>query len=453
MPKWLIISFLTAVFGSFLVGTPCDAAKWDMNVSGGLFNPDNDSTVRATFDKNFFLQGSVGLLDESSGWEVRANLANYADVSHHPADAGINFRINIMPLTASLIYNIGTKSSVQPYIGGGLGAYFYTVQDDVFGVNEQGTKFGFHLVGGVKVFLQDDLYLNAEYTRHFIPRIYFNNAKNYDGTALTLGIGYSFYPSAPSPEPAGITQEDTVLRQIQDLMDEIAKMKTKHDEIEAVVDAFYEKNDINATKSLLSILDIGGKLVDRTIKMINPDTGDVIIEGIISAIDQKGEAVQVSVKNDSGWILQVLIYRNPVNVVIGGNTHNEFNLRNIDKTIVVSAMDNTTAFVQEYRRIQYLEGKLQKLDQKISDAQEQLRVLQKQRDSQMRTQQPQRVIIQETYIVPEGRPYNRYRPYRYYQERDYVVPIMVLSTTPPTLEEKKDFAEKKKAHIQETKNR
>ncbi len=219
-------------------------AKVDLTLGGGVFYP-LDSKVRETFDKNFYLNGNLGLMDDSGAWEVRGNLGHYADISHNPADAGVNFRIDVTPFTASLLYHFGPNSAlVQPYVGAGAGAYFYSLNDDQFGNLESGTKFGVNGIAGIKFNISDSVYINTEYNHDFVPKIFFNNSQNFNSSALTIGVGF-YFPTVPRHSDRIYSQhEEELLARIQALTVEIKKMKDKRIEIEAEIDHFYERTDL-----------------------------------------------------------------------------------------------------------------------------------------------------------------------------------------------------------------
>lgn len=225
------------------------ASRYDIGIGMGGFSPDNDALVQQTFGKNFFWQGYMGLYDEN-GWEVRGALGGYGDTSHNPLDLGNNVRISMFPiLTASLIYNFATYTSfVQPYLGGGVNCYFYNVADDIFGTLEAGTRFGFHGLCGLKINIMPDMYLMAEYNRNFIPPVFFNGSKNFDSSALAIGVGFSFpvvegRHAKSAPQYRYTKEEEELLVQIQQAKTEIKDMKKKRADIEEQIDEFYQTND------------------------------------------------------------------------------------------------------------------------------------------------------------------------------------------------------------------
>lgn len=226
-----------------------------------------DTKVKETFGSDFFIRGNIGIIDDN-GWELRGNLGNYNNLSHHPDDVGKGVRLNITPLTGSLIYNLGNGSQVlQPYLGGGAGAYFYNVSEDLFGNLESGTKFGFHLLAGLKLNLSPSFFIVSEYQRDYVPKFFFNNAANANTYTITLGIGFYFprfndRPSSTSPASSSEYRynkaEEMLLSDIQQLTTEIKEMKDKRKELEYQIESYYETNndDPNSPESIKEFKEI-----------------------------------------------------------------------------------------------------------------------------------------------------------------------------------------------------
>ncbi|MDD5456483.1 MAG: outer membrane beta-barrel protein, partial [Candidatus Margulisbacteria bacterium] len=222
---WLLISFVLCL-GGFSLAAP----KLDLGLNMGTMLPNHDTLAQQTFASDFYWQMMLGMVDDS-GWEIRGNFGSYWDTSHfNSADIAANRRINLRPLTASLIYNI-QGGTIQPYFGAGVGGYFYDVMDDVYGNLESGFKLGFHVLGGIKLRVNENFYLNAEYTQHYLPAVFFSNEKNFDVVALVIGGGFEF---AQNPQnqakryPYTKAQED-VLMQIQQVEKEIKDLQAKRD--------------------------------------------------------------------------------------------------------------------------------------------------------------------------------------------------------------------------------
>lgn len=237
----IITGFIMVLFS-----VPALAASIDLGFNAGVMNPDNDTTVKETFSKDFYWQAHLGLKGDNQ-WEGRANLGRYADTSHNPDDLGTNLRLGVTTLTGSLIYHFTDDTDVvQPYLGGGVGGYFYDVRDDIYGELETGTEFGTHLLGGLKVNITEGLHVSGEYTRHFIPSIFFNNANNFDTSALTIGVGFDI-PLRKKSVTRAQTQtqypyseaEEKLLIQIQQVRTEIKEIETQLKTNQNTIDQFY----------------------------------------------------------------------------------------------------------------------------------------------------------------------------------------------------------------------
>lgn len=223
--------------------------KTELGLNMGVVWPNNDALTQQTFGKGFYIVGMLGLIDES-GWEIRGNLGKYSSLSHYSTDEiAMNRRINVHPLTASLIYTM-PGAFVRPYIGGGVGGYFYDVGDDLYGTLENGFRLGFLVMGGIKVNVSDTFCLNAEYVQSFLPpSTFFDAAHNFDLAALTMGAIFMLSPGdAPqnsrATKPYKYTREqEELLIQIQQAQTEWADMKKKRTKLESEIDAFYETND------------------------------------------------------------------------------------------------------------------------------------------------------------------------------------------------------------------
>ncbi|MFA5928948.1 MAG: outer membrane beta-barrel protein [Candidatus Margulisiibacteriota bacterium] len=230
--------------------------KITVGMNAGAFGPDSDTAVLTTFGKDFTLNGYLGLETES-GMEVQASMGSYSNVSHHPSDVGTNFNINMMPLKASLLYNFNPDSELRPYLGAGVGAYFYNLRDNVYGELEKGTVFGYSLIAGVKVHFTNYLFVNAQFEKDLLPKIFFNNSKNFDSSAFTIGIGLvtNFIKVgntniAETGSYQYTKEQEALLVEIQQVQGEIKEIKVKAQQIEDDMDEFYY-NDFKANDPAL----------------------------------------------------------------------------------------------------------------------------------------------------------------------------------------------------------
>ncbi len=221
---------------------------------GGMA-PDNEASIQSTWGKDFYWSGVLGISDES-GWGIRANYGNYTNASHYPADVDKNLRVGISPLLASVVYNWGTPSTLfQPYIGGGVGGYFYDVRQDILGIDsslKSGTVFGPHLLAGIKINLLKSFCLVAEYNKYYIPSIGVFNASNFESSAFIIGMEFSI-PIIERQQSAPVqatttpykfsSEEEELLIQIQQIQTELTQMKTKRKQMQEEIDIFYSSNE------------------------------------------------------------------------------------------------------------------------------------------------------------------------------------------------------------------
>jgi outer membrane protein W len=208
---------------------------------GGMF-PDNDALVQQSFGSNFSWQGVLGFVG-NNGWELRGTLAQYGDISHHPSDNATGFRVDMTGLFASLIYHIQPSTSqIQPYIGGGVGAYFFNFRDDIIGQLESDTKFGLHYLAGIKVALNDDVAVVSEYSRHNISRTFYNYSNNFDLSSFTIGVDIQlpeYTQQSSTPKYAYSRYEEELLLEIQQTRKELDEMRKRRSDAQQQIDDFY----------------------------------------------------------------------------------------------------------------------------------------------------------------------------------------------------------------------
>ena len=161
----------------------------------GQFKPEND-LVTETFDDDFYFNGSVGIENER-GLELLLGLGHYSEISHHPDDEGLDAKISLTPLLTDLLYYFRPGAMIRPYLGAGVGAYFYRFSDNVAGTIEQGTVFGPNILGGIKFNITDHFFVKTQYAKHFIPpipKIMFNGPHNFNSSVYTITFGFSWFP-------------------------------------------------------------------------------------------------------------------------------------------------------------------------------------------------------------------------------------------------------------------
>lgn len=218
--------------------------KVDLGLQMGLWKFESP-IIQQAWNKNFYWQGHLGILNDA-GWELRGNLGHFSDVSQAPDFLGYNYRVDITPLTGSLLYHFNPGAFLQPYLGAGAGMYFFKIQDDYIGDHNVENKFGFNLTAGAKINIDKNFYVLTEYNRNFLPQNYLN-------TVFTVGLGFDLnarneyrQPVTQTPSTYRYTQEEEgVLVEIDQIQSEIKEMKQKRKNLEYEIDQFYENNDFD----------------------------------------------------------------------------------------------------------------------------------------------------------------------------------------------------------------
>jgi opacity protein-like surface antigen len=430
------------------------AIELGLNMGGWIVH---DEKVKETFGRDFSLNGDLGLYDDISGWEIRANLGNYHNVSHHPLDIGADFQISVTQLTGSIIYNAAKRNVfLQPYIGAGAGAYFYNLKNALFGNLESGTKYGFHLLSGIRFRVNRDMHFSLEYNYHVIPKIFFNNAETFNSSEITFGFGWLI-------DMPGYTKElrennyDPITYQIEQLTQEIQVMKTKRAEMEDAIDKFYTEPYLIST-DLISCLDNDKLLKNGILLIIDPTENKMLLKGEIISVHKNRSEIKLVLKKDK-WTTNIMIKRNPLKIFAGNELIEEINEENAKKTLLVSNISDSQAFSFELRKVRYYERKLPRLDQQIAKAQTELQVLNKQwQDRQQKikknnnyaAKKSNTTIIKNTYIE-RHRTRRPLRKYMFYNPSHYRPPVNISKPKSPSIEEKEEYIERKKEYIEKKK--
>jgi hypothetical protein len=254
----------------------------------GQFQPE-DSLVTETFDDDFYLSGSVEI-EGDRGLGLLIGLGHYSDISHHPDDEGLDTKIAITPLYTDVLYNFRFGEMIRPYLGGGVGAYFYNFSDDIAGSIEHGTVFGPNLFAGVKFNITDHFFVKTQYAKHFIPLIpkqMFEGSHNFNSSVYSITFGFSLYPTRLKklvrtqtnddmnqnaqegyPESYPYTeQQEKVLVSIQQTEYRLAKLKKARQAVKVEVDSLLKDKEKNSPR--ISELEIQLHKLDQEIKGLN----------------------------------------------------------------------------------------------------------------------------------------------------------------------------------------
>lgn len=166
-----------------------------LGVDLGMLKP-HDDLVTETFSDDFYIEGFLGY-ENAMGLELRLGLGNYSESSHHPDDEGFGTKISITPLHVDLVYHFFPQSRISPFLGGGVGAYFYKFSDDYAGTIESETVFAPSLAAGVDFEINERFSITVKYARHFtpaIPEIMFSEPNDFESSVFTIGFAFNLTP-------------------------------------------------------------------------------------------------------------------------------------------------------------------------------------------------------------------------------------------------------------------
>ena len=442
------------------VSTHAENRIMDFGVQLGSWAQE-DETVLKTFDSDFFINGHIGIMDLGSGLELRAAIGRYDNQSHHGDDVGTNTTLRVIPITGSIIYNTASDWFLRPYVGGGVGNYFYTIQNDTFGNIESKSRFGAHLLTGFKVHLNPSTYFRVEYAYHFVPNngSVFQNADHFNQSSIVLGMGFLFNAQR-SQRNMGVqaAQVDPLAEQVKSLSNEIDIMKQKRTEIEGIIEAFYTRSDFQVTTDLLSALNRNLPVEGGELSVIDPKTRETKIKGMISSLKTINRATTEITLKQNQWTTKVVITRSPFKVIVGDEEVFSINAANADKSLLVTTVQNSDEFGRELTKVNYYENRLGVLNKQIKDAQDEFQKLsaqyEKRREQIIGNNGPQTTIIYQDDFMFRT-PFNNFdNRFRFYNPPFYVAPVFV-PTAPPQIssQQREQYIEKKKEYIQNFRNR
>lgn len=294
---------LLALLGNSALANP----EVEMGLTMGGFSPDSDRLTKQYFNKDFYLQGTLGLKDDS-GWELRGKLGHYGNVSLNPAELGNNLQLDVTPLVADLIYHASPASAViQPYIGAGAGAYFYNVKDDSFGNMETGTRYGFNLTGGIKVRVMENVAVTAEYNKAYLPPVFFTKATNFNNSAFTIGVNFTvptysspsrrFTAVQPDLQPAPVaapvpapnyrytSTEENLLVAIQQSQTDLKNLRQKQADLNREINEFYLNSTLDEDSPEFAAAFRRIRLLEMDVKALNPQISDA--ESNVRALERQ----------------------------------------------------------------------------------------------------------------------------------------------------------------------
>ena len=419
-----------------------------------------DPIFRSTFGKDVLFSGKLGFVDTDNNWEVLAKIGHYQATSQHPDDVGNNFKADITPLTASLVYHLGDRDGmIQPYFGVGGDAYFYGLQNDIVGVIDTGSRFGVHWLAGLRFNMTPKAAITVEFSQNYSPKpVFFSSSVDFNSRAITIGLSVNLQPIlTKNGTEVGHEDhyQDSLLDEISSVQSEIKKMKDNRDKVEQKIDAFYESDDLESSIGINAALAENIPLVGMGIRVVEPVAGTLLAAGVITTVEPYSDKTRITLKNTDGWMLTLDIASKTL--AIGDKINRLFNEKNINSSVTVLTARDEKEFARQLRTVQYLQGKLKAIDEKIAKAETYVNGL---RDKW--NQKPNEPVVHDTVIIESDSMMYPHRRWRGYGSRPYVyeavdyqytVPIVTTPVAPVSIEEKEAYFKKKQDHIRALKAR
>ena len=149
----------------------------------GIFEPNDDSGGLSGYDTG-------GAFDIGIGSRVSPNLAVDGTFAAYSADRGPD-DVTVAPLTFG-IRLILPQPVVEPYVGGGVGIYFASLDEPSTGINDDDTTIGGYVSAGVDAWLNPRMALNFEGKYHFAKPEFDGVDVDVGGWTIGLGVRVSF---------------------------------------------------------------------------------------------------------------------------------------------------------------------------------------------------------------------------------------------------------------------
>jgi len=160
------------------------SAEIELGFKVGAYIP-SDAPFNSEFDTDLLLGGTLGL-DSNLGLQLGISVEYYSADSGDPRLGG---DVTIFPIVFSAQYNFLPRYYMTPYLGIGLGPYFFD-RDFANGSSESSTEFGVRIFGGLKMFEDRPINFVIEGGRNFVD-FDGDNASSYQ---VTGGILFDLNP-------------------------------------------------------------------------------------------------------------------------------------------------------------------------------------------------------------------------------------------------------------------
>lgn len=163
-------------------------AEIEIGFKAGAYIP-SEAPFNSEFDTDLLLGGVLGL-DSNLGLQLGVTVEYYSADSN---DATLGGDITVFPVVFSAQYNFFPRYSTTPYVGIGIGPYFYD-RDFANGSSKSSTEFGLRIFGGIKLFEDRPINFFIEGGRDFVDF----DEDNASSFLVTGGILFDLNPTTVS---------------------------------------------------------------------------------------------------------------------------------------------------------------------------------------------------------------------------------------------------------------
>jgi len=195
----VLLTFLTLLVANPAIADPVVVPSYNYVVAklGAYFPNSNDLNGYSTgfsgefafghyFNPYIAIELGVGYFETSGDVNVVTPHSQYIS----------NEKLEVVPLTASLKFIYPINIYVEPYIIGGIGAYFVDSHIDSYGhyggLSDNETAFGGHLGGGINFNVAPNFFIGVECKYVWLDPNLYGASVNLSGTRLTGNFGVRF---------------------------------------------------------------------------------------------------------------------------------------------------------------------------------------------------------------------------------------------------------------------
>ena len=241
--KYLLLVFLTAVLFA-AAAHPANAADNYLNMFGGIgagyyYLYPKDIELQQFYKGGMAYRGFIGFRAES-GLEVTGDIGYYSEGNRSPI-APYGTALTIIPVTTSVAYHPFNNSSISPYFGAGIGAYYINESDPDF-IYVQAIKFGKQIFVGTDIYIDRSTVLRAELKQTFIDPVssplYYQ--ATFGGLTATLNVAVELPFGGRTP----LTTAEAIAQQQRNYAAEEHQAVTNR--IDAI-NSYYDEHNWNRT--------------------------------------------------------------------------------------------------------------------------------------------------------------------------------------------------------------